>query len=70
MNLTGVKNISSAKPRLVDLSKIKIPQPVVVKQKFNLNKWILIIFILFTIFFLFNCKYGIFKYEENHFALL
>jgi len=36
----------------------------VVKTKWNLNKIVLTGFIIFTIFFLYNCKYGIFKYPD------
>jgi len=57
------------KPRLVDLSRVPKAVPIV-KKKFNLNKWILILFTIFTIFFLFNCRYGIFKCNENNFVLI
>lgn len=56
-------------PRLVDLSRIPKVVPVV-KKKFNLNKWILISFVIFSVFFLFNCRYGIFKCTENNFVLI
>ena len=35
------------------------------KNKFSLNKILLILFTIFTIFFLYNCKYGIFKNDES-----
>ena len=57
------------KPRLVDLSKLPKVIPVI-KKKFNLNKWILIVFVVFSVFFLFNCRYGIFKCNENNFVLI
>jgi len=57
------------KPRLVDLSKLPKVIPVI-KKKFNLNKWVLIVFVIFTVFFLFNCRYGIFKCNENNFVLI
>ena len=63
-------------PRLVDLSKYKsnvknnnfnnlnslITKP---KIKWNLNKVLLFGFLLFSIFFLWNCKYGLFKVKEE-----
>ena len=33
--------------------------------KWNLNKILLILFALFTVFFLYNCKYGMFKCVSN-----
>jgi hypothetical protein len=54
-------------PKLVDpsnfnkINKINLNLP---KKKFDINKILLIGFILFTIFFLYNCKYGIFKYDD------
>lgn len=45
---------------LVDLSKFKLP-PTVVKKKWNLNKILLVGFAIFSIFFLYNCRYGIFR---------
>jgi hypothetical protein len=36
----------------------------VVKPKWNLNKIVLIVFFVFMAFFLYNCKYGIFKYPD------
>jgi len=58
-------NISKG-PRLVDFSKtpkIDVPsKPFLLKiKKWNINKILLIGFVLFTIFFLYNCKYGIFQ---------
>ena len=54
-----------SEPKLVDLSKFKLNNKVinkiVPKKKINLNKILLICFTLFTFFFLYNCKYGIFK---------
>jgi len=61
-------------PQLVDLSKFKSKvlktEQVLKKKKWNINKILLVGFLLFTIFFLYNCKYGIFRikdqmYEEN-----
>jgi len=59
-------------PRLVDLSKFqKVDVPnfnnnksfpfTAPKKKWNINKILLIGFTIFTIFFLYNCRYGIFK---------
>jgi uncharacterized membrane protein YukC len=59
-------------PKLVDpsnfnkinkINKINLNLP---KKKFDINKILLIGFILFTIFFLYNCKYGIFKYTPDN----
>ena len=33
--------------------------------KWNLNKILLILFVLFLIFFLYNCKYGMFRSMES-----
>jgi hypothetical protein len=44
-------------------SVVPVPQTV---KKWNLNKILFISFVLFTIFFLYNCKYGIFKSTETH----
>jgi hypothetical protein len=59
-------------PRLVDLkkynfaqSKVEINPFVKTVKKLNLNKILLIGFILFSIFFLYNCRYGIFRYNNN-----
>ena len=64
-------------PRLVDLSKYKssnlnnnnfknlsnlITKP---KVKWNLNKILLVGFLVFSIFFLWNCKYGLFRVKEE-----
>ena len=57
--------------RLVDLSKLPIPTILKVPTiKWNLNKIVLILFTLFTIFFLYNCKYGIFKINNYPFAYI
>jgi len=55
--LTGIENnivkdVSPPKPKFVNLEK---------PTKWNLNGILLIFFILFGIFFLYNCKYGMFK---------
>ena len=54
--------------RLVDLSKFSNVPTIVPKVliKWNLNKIVLIVFTLFTIFFLYNCKYGIFKINRQN----
>ena len=39
-----------------------------IKKKWGINKIILTGFIIFTIFFLYNCKYGIFKYPNLELA--
>ena len=55
-------------PKLVDVSKYPnfkvIPEKpgfFSPKVKWNLNKILLTGFVVFTVFFLYNCKYGIFK---------
>jgi hypothetical protein len=63
-------------PRLVDLSR----HPSIIKKnnfnnlnnlitkpkiKWNLNKVLLVGFLLFSIFFLWNCKYGLFRVKEE-----
>jgi len=61
---------------LVDLSKYpnftKLQNqsfsPVSTFKKWSLNKIVLIAFVLFTIFFLYNCKYGIFKWNNPEIA--
>ena len=54
------------KPMLVDLSKIPVQNIVKVPIKWNLNKIVLLLFTIFTIFFLYNCKYGIFKINRQN----
>jgi len=53
-------------PKLVDLSKFNIPIPKssLPKKKWNLNKILLFGFLIFSVFFLYNCKYGIFKSKD------
>ena len=61
--------------RLVDLSKFSNFNSIsngnlnsgkqLPKKKWNLNKILLISFLIFSIFFLYNCKYGIFKSNNN-----
>ena len=61
---------------LVDLSKypnfLKLQKQnfevVSTVKKWSLNKIVLTIFVLFTIFFLYNCKYGIFKWNNPELA--
>jgi len=58
--------MNETSPRLVDLSKIKITKvphvPMVHnKIKWNINKILLVGFTIFTIFFLYNCRYGMFR---------
>ena len=53
-------------PRLVDPDNFKIIVPTVkIKKKWNLNKILLVVFILFMVFFLYSCKRGMFKNIEN-----
>ena len=51
-------------PKLTNPGYFK-PKIEITKIKFSLNKIILILFTIFTIFFLYNCKYGIFKNDES-----
>lgn len=39
----------------------KIIQPLTKVVKWNLNNILIILFVLFTVFFLYNCKYGMFR---------
>ena len=59
-------------PRLVNLSmfkdKMMHAQEVMKNKKWNLNKILLIFFVIFTIFFLYNCRYGIFRPKEQPFV--
>jgi hypothetical protein len=55
-------------PTLVNPNNFKIPKKVVSSFKENskrLNIYLGISFVLFLIFFLWNCKYGIFKGTES-----
>ena len=56
-----------SKPSLVDpkyFEKVVEKTPTILPKKVNLNVILLIIFVLFTAFFLYNCKYGYFKTEN------
>ena len=60
-----------SEPKLVDLTKFKNVNVngnviSIVKKKWNLNKILLIGFTIFTIFFLYNCKYGFFKSNRQN----
>ena len=68
-------NVIRNSPSLVDLSKynqnpiFQKQQPnFLFKKKWSLNKIVLTAFIIFTIFFLYNCKYGIFKWNNPEIA--
>ena len=47
-------------PKLVNIPKIQIPNTEI-KKFFSLNVILLIIFLGFLVFFLLNCRSGIFK---------
>jgi len=52
---------------LVDFSKypkLNFSSESKFKIKWDINKIALVGFIIFTIFFLYNCKYGIFKWKN------
>ena len=55
-------------PKLTEI-KIPINPPELKTFKWDLNIILIILFIVFTIFFLYNCKYGIFKTVETEFLL-
>ena len=59
MNLESLETpkLTNFKPPII----LKFPK----NNKFSLNKILLILFTIFTIFFLYNCKYGIFKNDES-----
>jgi len=40
------------------------------KTKWSINKILLVGFVVFTVFFLYNCRYGIFRYDKNILAPL
>ncbi len=62
---------TSKQPKLTELTEIKIPIQIPEPKtlKWNLNIILIVLFIVFTIFFLYNCKYGIFKTVETEFLL-
>lgn len=48
------------------LKNIQPAQPVLYKKrKWNINKIVLVGFLIFTILFLYNCRYGIFRVKED-----
>ena len=52
------------RPKLVNPENFNVTLPeqkVKIDVKWNLNKILLILFGIFLVFFLYNCKYGIFK---------
>ena len=53
------------------LTETKIPIQILEPTtfKWDLNIILIVLFIVFTIFFLYNCKYGIFKTVETEFLL-
>jgi len=63
-------------PRLVDLSKYPSMiknNNLITKPKikwWSINKILLVGFLLFSIFFLWNCKYGIFKSQEDIYSVI
>ena len=58
---------SKITPSLVNPVNFKISKevPIKVPVKWNLNIILIISFILFLAFFLYNCKYGMFKCVSN-----
>ena len=54
-NLINPKHLTELK-HLINAPEIKLPK--IKPKKINLNIIILILFIIFTIFFLYNCKNG------------
>jgi len=58
--------LSKKTPKLVNLENFVVPEIITTTpKKWNLNKILLILFVLFMIFFLYNCKYGMFKTMED-----
>ena len=57
-------------PKLVNPENFLVTEPVKIKNKmkWNLNKILLILFAIFLVFFLYNCKYGMFKAEDVEFV--
>ena len=64
VNLENYKNLEKLKKVLPTKEK---GNNIVTSDsgKWNLNKLLIILFILFLIFFLYNCKYGMFKSMET-----
>ena len=61
-------------PKLTEIKiPIEVPEPkvkgVIKLSKWNLNIILIVLFIVFSIFFLYNCKYGIFKTVDTEFLL-
>jgi len=65
--------------KLVNQNHFKVPEPKVPEpkipvhlpsKKINLNGILLILFILFTVFFLYNCKYSTFSEEPVPYSLI
>ena len=58
--------LSKKTPKLVNAENFVLPEVTVnIPKKWNLNKILLILFVLFMIFFLYNCKYGMFQSMED-----
>ena len=51
-------------PKLTKPNYFKPKIEVKLKKKISLNIYLFFLFLLFTIFFLYNCKHGIFKSDE------
>jgi hypothetical protein len=56
---------SKGTPSLVNPQNFKVEIPKGPPVKWNLNVILIIFFILFLAFFLYNCKYGCFKIESG-----
>jgi hypothetical protein len=58
-------------PTLVNMSAYKDTierlQNKMKTKKWNINKIVLIAFAIFTVFFLYNCRYGMFRQTEEPF---
>ena len=57
---------SKTVPKLVNPENFILQPEIKIKNKmkWNLNKILLILFAIFLVFFLYNCKYGMFKGSE------
>jgi hypothetical protein len=59
----------------LNLTKLKLPTTTSpfnlngIKKRWGINRIVLTGFVIFTIFFLYNCKYGIFKSASVNFDL-
>ncbi len=53
-------------PQLTNLTKQPVQPVLYKKRKWNINKILLVGFLIFTIFFLYNCRYGMFRVKQEN----